>query len=232
MNFAIFTYSFPHTKTADGVFHLLANGFKPSLFVAAPPVELTFPQSKRRLSPKGLHPAPPEQLANLCGAELVVAPHASEECYSALRRHNVDVGIILGARILKQEAIDCCSIGVINLHPGYLPDVRGLDTIKWAILKDLPMGATAHLIDSKIDMGRLLCRGIIDIYDDDTLLDLQLRTWDLERSLLIRGLELLQHFPDPAVYEPLGRGNYYKAVPPELERTLDSSFARFKWMHR
>ena len=49
MNLAIFTYSFPHTKTADGVFHLLANGFKPSLFVAAPPVELTFAQSKRRL---------------------------------------------------------------------------------------------------------------------------------------------------------------------------------------
>ena len=42
----------------------------------------------------------------------------------------------LGARILKPSAFSPFRKGVMNMHPGILPDNRGLDTIKWAILNN------------------------------------------------------------------------------------------------
>jgi phosphoribosylglycinamide formyltransferase-1 len=39
-----------------------------------------------------------------------------------------------GVGIIPQSV--CCSFPVINSHPGYLPYIRGLDALKWAIYKE------------------------------------------------------------------------------------------------
>lgn len=36
---------------------------------------------------------------------------------------------------------------IINAHPGYIPVVRGLDSLKWAIVEGLPIGVTTHLLE-------------------------------------------------------------------------------------
>jgi phosphoribosylglycinamide formyltransferase-1 len=162
----------------------------------------------------------PRYLAGLCGAEYVVCPHNTPECCDVLRRHEIDLGVIFGARILKAPTIQACRIGILNLHPGWLPDVRGLDTIKWPLLRGLPLGATAHLIDESIDRGLLVCRQQFDRLPGDTLFDLQARVWDLERTLMIDALAALARNPDTSHLEPLGAGEYFKQMPAEVERTL------------
>lgn len=231
MKLAVFTYDFPHAKTAAGIMTLLAQGFYPQLVIGAPPVKLNFYQSQIRISPRDMMPDPPEKLARACGAEYRVLPHNSAECAELLKRRGIDIGIILGARILKQPTIEACKVGIINLHPGWLPEVRGLDTVKWAAIKELPMGATAHLIDHRIDMGRLLARCIVPVYKDDTLMDVSMRTQDRERVLLSLALKKLHRNPNPLAYEPLPEGDYHKAVPPEDEMWLGTAWSDYKRKH-
>ena len=49
-------------------------------------------------------------------------------------------------RILKSNLLKAPSIGVINCHPGILPDFRGCTCVEWAIYLDQPIGNTVHLI--------------------------------------------------------------------------------------
>jgi methionyl-tRNA formyltransferase len=74
------------------------------------------------------------------------------------KKKKFDLGIILGARILDEDIIKTFKIGILNLHPGLLPDNRGLDTYQWAIINMIPQGVTSNLIDSKIDGGKILIK--------------------------------------------------------------------------
>ena len=50
------------------------------------------------------------------------------------------------------------SKGIINFHPGLIPEARGLDTPQWCIYDGIPLGVTSHFIDSKVDAGRIIER--------------------------------------------------------------------------
>lgn len=60
------------------------------------------------------------------------------------------------------------SYTIINSHPGYIPNCRGLDAFKWAIAENQPIGVTTHLLGKDIDAGKIIERRIIDIYQTDT----------------------------------------------------------------
>ena len=55
------------------------------------------------------------------------------------------------------------------MHPGILPQNRGLDSVKWAIAKGIPQGVTCHIIDKNIDRGLKIIQEEIIIYNDDSL---------------------------------------------------------------
>ncbi len=59
--------------------------------------------------------------------------------------------------------------GVINYHPGPLPETSGLDSIYWMIKKNVRPLASAHFINSKVDAGELIEECWIAVNSDDTL---------------------------------------------------------------
>ena len=81
--------------------------------------------------------------------------------------------------------------GILNLHPGLLPDVRGLDSVLWSIEKDYPLGVTAHLINEEIDSGFILKTEKVNISIDDNLLSLYEKIYQLQLYLLPRILNLV-----------------------------------------
>ena len=62
-------------------------------------------------------------------------------------------------QILKAPVIDIPQLGVLNIHPGYLPDYRGAMCYFWSLLHKKPYaGVSVHWIDEGIDTGALLAR--------------------------------------------------------------------------
>ena len=227
MKIGVFAYNFPHWKTQEGIHNLMLSGNKPDIIFAADPVKLDFYKSKIRITPKDLYLTHPKKIAEQYGIDYKVVIHNSQETNQLVKKYNLDLGIILGARILKPISFENFRIGVINMHPGLLPDNRGLDNIKWAILNDIPQGVTTHLIDSKIDRGTFIQREKIKIYKDDSLLDIHLRIQNLEQKMMVNAIDFLKYENNnPDIL--LGEGTYYKSVPAETEKSLRTKFREYK----
>ena len=208
----IFGYNFPHWKTQQTIQNLVISGRRPDIIFAADKVKLSHYQSKIRIAPRDFHLWHPRKIAEHFGIPYHVVIHNSEETASMVKEYDLDIGVISGARILKEQiAFENFHIGVINMHPGILPENRGLDTIKWAIINDLPQGASVHIIDRNIDRGRLICKSQIEIYDDDTLVDLQIRVQNKEQELLLKSLEIIEN--DGEQFPQIRRGEIQLLCP-------------------
>jgi len=223
----VFGYNFKHWKTQAGIQNLCIAGYKPEVVIAADPVELKFYKSKIRITPKDLFLWHPKELSKFYNIDYKVEIHNSQKTFDIIKEKNLDIGIILGARILKPIAFSAFNIGVINMHPGILPENRGLDNLKWGIIKNFKQGVTTHIIDKKIDMGHKILQEPIKIYNDDTLLDIHLRIQNLEQKLMIESIEYIEKNGTKDL-KVLEKGNYFKSVPPDLEKDLINNFKNYK----
>ena len=60
-------------------------------------------------------------------------------------------------------------LGIINYHPGRIPETSGLDSLYRTIEKLVPPCVTAHLIDKKVDAGFFISEAAVEVLKEDTL---------------------------------------------------------------
>jgi hypothetical protein len=219
----VFAYDFPHKKGQDIILRLTALGCTPRAVLAAPRVELGVPKSAMRVKPRHADLVDPEELCRGLGIDYQVVEHASETCLLMLDQLDTEIGVVAGARILPPAVIERFRRGIINLHPGLLPQVRGLDALQWAIMRDQPLGVTAHLIDKRVDAGWILERREIAEYADDTLVDLSLRLYETQLAMLKPALERALHF-ERHMLDHVAGGRYNRSFPVELAAELLDQF--------
>ncbi len=229
----VFAYDFPHKKTQDVLLTLFGLGYPVGWVIAAPWKKLNIPSSALRVKVKHEVLFHPRQLAERLKAEYIATSHNSDELQELLARIEPELGVIAGARILKKPVIQAFSIGIINLHPGLIPEVRGLDAMQWAIYQDLPLGVTAHLIDHRVDAGRILVKKRIPVYEDDTLFDVSERLYEHQLLVLGDGIERARK----GLWEELTPSSSQKAnskMPAELERQIPVLFEEYRkrWVRK
>jgi len=221
MRIGVFGYNFEHRKTQEGLLTLFLEGFKPYCLLLANFVKLNVPKSEIRIVPKGLRYYDPKVIAERLQVPYFIVEHNSKDCEEIILHHNLDLGIILGARILNKNIINAFNIGILNIHTGLLPENRGLDAMKWAIINDSLQGASVHLINDKVDSGLLVCQELVDVYKDDLLLDIQLRIENKGLQLMIKALRDLRS-------KILKKGDYHSAMSPDVEKDLLKRFELYK----
>ena len=216
MRLAVFSYNFPHKKTQDFLFRLFLEKVEVGIVLAADPVELGIPSPSVRMKVRGggglVHP---RLVAERFGWRFEVVEHNAGRTRDLLREERVDAGVISGARILKPEVIESVPRGIINFHPGLLPEGRGLDAMQWAIYEDRPIGVTAHLIDGRVDAGLVLLKRELPILEDDTVFDLSQRLMDVQTDMLPEAIAVLAR--GAAGLESVGSSPLHRKMPPELE---------------
>lgn len=158
---ALFAYAFPHRKTADFLFELACAGLRgDDVCVIAAPWRKLPDRSDGVELPHSIRNAPPhapKTISALCGFPYHEIAHDDLDGLKALQaRYGFRRAIISGARILKGPVIDLFEDGIVNFHPGLLPDAGGLDAFLKAVLRKCPPAVTAHLIDRRIDAGTRL----------------------------------------------------------------------------
>ena len=219
----VFAYDFPHKKGQDIILRLTALGCKPRVVLAAPRVALGIPSAAMRVKPRHADLVDPEELCRGLGIDYQVVDHASETCLLMLDQLDTEIGVVAGARILPSAVIERFRRGIINLHPGLLPQVRGLDALQWAIMRGQPLGVTAHLIDKRVDAGWILERREIAEYPDDTLVDLSLRLYETQLAMLKPALERALHDERHTLEHVVG-GEYNRSFPVELAMEMLARF--------
>ena len=217
----VFAYAFPHKKTFEGLVRLVSAGLRPDLVWAAPRVQLAVPDPKFRLSAGGDDYPPAVDLCRAFDLPLHIGPHRLEDAPRPIQMMRPEVGVILGARVLRGAIVHWCRTGTLNMHPGVLPENRGLDNLKWAVLVDLPQGVTSHLIDESVDRGYSLDLRLADLDPDLSFRDIHQRLFYIEMDSLVPMVErlLLQDVPYRA--QRVGAGVYRSSMTREDEvRTL------------
>jgi methionyl-tRNA formyltransferase len=166
----------------------------------------------------------PRDVTERIGASYHVLSHDSSRAVEVVRSFGLDLGIITGARILKKPLIEAFGVGVINFHPGLIPEARGLDALLWSIHRDVPLGVTAHLIDERVDAGTVLLRRQIPVYQDDTFQDLSERLYETQLEVLT-----------PAIKEALRGGGvpvdpdtpYNRKMPTSMEQAVGAKVGEY-----
>ena len=227
MKICVFAYNFKHKKTQDGLLKLFLSEIKINRVIAMNKIKIYQPSKKIEIIPKDISYYEPKLICKILKIPYNVMNHNSNKCINYLKKNKFDIGIILGARILREEVIKCFKIGIINLHPGLLPENRGLDTHQWAILNMLPQGATSHLINKKMDHGKIILKEKINIYKKDTLQDFYLRIQSLELDLLIKSIKILKKNKNYGKL-PLKQGKYHSYILPNQEKKIFKLFSKYK----
>jgi methionyl-tRNA formyltransferase len=188
MRCVIFAYDFPHWKSWLGIQEIAISGFSDLLVLAAPRVSLASPPTNIITRTRKVPSAHPSDVCNALGIDYVAMPHTGTECEELLASYKADAGIILGARILPERTLSAAACAIINVHPGILPENRGLDTVPWAVEKGWPQGVAAHVITTgRVDAGPLLGMYVIGQLDaDECLVEVSARLDSLQLGLLLQ----------------------------------------------
>lgn len=92
-----------------------------------------------------------------------------QQCEQLLTELEPEIIALGCSRILRGNIIDIPKIGILNAHPGLLPEYRGMDTIQWAIYNGDDIGVSVHFIDRGVDTGPIIGRRVIDVEHNDTM---------------------------------------------------------------
>ncbi len=109
--------------------------------------------------------------------------------------------ILAQSGIIKSKILDDENISVINCHPGKLPYLRGVDVVKWALYKRMPIEVTLHYVDRGIDTGRIIKAERIKIYKSDNIQSIEKRAIEKSIDILVEaviyGTSILEESEDP-----------------------------------
>lgn len=116
-------------------------------------------------------------LGNILTGSQIKDPRSIEK----IKKMNLDYLICIHFPfIIPVEILNSVNIGVLNLHPAYLPYNRGWHTPTWAIIDDTPYGATLHFMDPSLDTGDIIHQKQLEICPTDTADSLYHKVLQLE----------------------------------------------------
>ncbi len=99
------------------------------------------------------------EVAKFYGFSLAICrDQNAPDSIARLREWSPDLIIFTGGNILRKKLLKVPRLGVLNVHLGLLPEVRGMSTPEWSLLNRIPVGVTIHYVDAGIDTGPILQR--------------------------------------------------------------------------
>ena len=97
-------------------------------------------------------------------------------------------------QILKQNVLDYCKNGVINVHASLLPKYRGSSPIQWSIINgERETGITIMQTDIGMDTGDVLLQEHVKIGDGETAGELFVRLSILGADALVKVLDQINN---------------------------------------
>ena len=144
---------------------LISEGFIPSIIISENSKVADEEREKflTRIEGNSIAPEIEVQLRELLTKNIQVENievkiHNSVEVMPHLIGLDLDLIVFGGTRIIRGEILDYPKHGVINSHPGLLPECRGSASPAWSVYHDIPIGSSTHFCDNGVDTGHLLLR--------------------------------------------------------------------------
>ncbi len=108
-----------------------------------------------------------------------------------LEKNKIDLVCLAGfMKILSKKFIKKFNKPILNIHPSLLPKHKGLNTHKKVLKnKDSFTGATVHLVNSRLDSGKIILQRKVKVSKKDTELSLANKVLKIEHKLYPAALD-------------------------------------------
>lgn len=216
----VLTYDIRHRKTYDILCLLKAMGYRSVTVYAIP---LQYQKSFQPLlqhRPEMVWPIDTDLLCKNFSYTYITINN-----YMDINEEDGKIILVGGATLLPPEFIQ--KYQVINSHPGYIPNCRGLDAYKWAIYEKQPIGVTSHLVGNEVDAGEIILREKVSVYENDTFYSLAQRVYENEIRIIVESISCLIRERNR---EYISGDGYviHRRMPKDIESKLLEYFERYK----
>tara|TARA_Y100001935_G_scaffold235888_1_gene220147 strand:+ start:783 stop:1361 length:579 start_codon:yes stop_codon:yes gene_type:complete len=102
-----------------------------------------------------------------------------------LKKYNIDLICLAGfMRILSKKFIKNFSKPILNIHPSLLPKYKGLNT-HYKVIKNREKfsGATVHIVNEKLDAGKIIIQEKVRILKSDIVKTLEKKVLKIEHKI-------------------------------------------------
>ena len=215
---------------------ILSEGFVPEVIIEEDSAIGDDEREKflKRIEGNTIAPSIVEQAADN-GIPLVTVPiHKSPEVMPHLKSMELDLIVFGGTRIIRGEILDYPKDGVINSHPGLLPECRGSASPAWSVYYDIPIGSSTHFCDNGVDTGELLLRRELSVKRGMTYEDLCYETVVLAGVLMKEALMAWEAGRWDEMRRPQGESEHptFRNAPDEVlkevhQKLRDQTYAHY-----
>ena len=113
-----------------------------------------------------------------------------DRLFKLLMKNNVDLICLAGfMKILSGRFIKKFNKPILNIHPSLLPKYKGLNTHNKAIQnKDKYSGATVHIVNEKLDSGKIILQKRVKILKSDSGKSLEKKILKIEHKIYSKAI--------------------------------------------
>ena len=220
---------------------IVSEGFVPAIVITedSPIGDEEREKFLKRIEGNPVAPTIVSQLAELAESgvdvpHVEVSIHNSEQVMPHIADMPLDLVVFGGTRIIRGEILDHPKDGVINSHPGLLPDCRGSASPAWSVYHDIPIGSSTHFCDNGIDTGELLLRREVHVKRGMTYEDLCYETLVLAGVLMKEALMAYDAGKWDEMRRPQGESEHptFRNAPEEVlevvaQKLRDQTYAHY-----
>ena len=138
-------------------------------------------------------------------------------------------------RRISAEIISSMRNGIINIHPGLLPEHRGCTPVEWAIYNDDKVGNTAHFMDEGYDTGPIIISEWYEFPSDVDYQSIRTRVYRDGSILAGKVLASIQNSElkvSDATLQDNERGKYWKVIPDDKMKVVLNKLQSGEWKYQ
>tara|TARA_Y100000588_G_C14219186_1_gene910253 strand:+ start:933 stop:1670 length:738 start_codon:yes stop_codon:yes gene_type:complete len=229
-----------HPYGREMLSQILSEGFIPTIIISEDSEIGDEEREKflKRIEGNEIAPTIEEQLIELESQGIFVQHvevpiHNSEYVMPYIEKFNLDLVVFGGTRIIRGEILDYPKDGVVNSHPGLLPDCRGSASPAWSVYHDIPIGSSTHFCDNGIDTGELLLRREVPVTRGMTYEDLCYETLVLAGVLMKEALVAYEEGKWVEMRHPQGESEHptFRNAPEEVLEVVREKLSQETYAH-
>ena len=116
---------------------------------------------------------------------------AEKKIVTSLKKNNINLICLAGfMKILSKKIVNIYKNRILNIHPSLLPKYKGLNTHKRVLeRKEKFTGCTVHLVNSKLDSGKIILQKKIRVSKKDNEKSLSKKVLKIENSIYPKAIE-------------------------------------------
>ena len=135
------------------------------------------------------------------------------------------VTVLAGCGLVDRAFLAASRGGCVNGHPALLPGLRGFDVVEWALVENIPLGVTAHLVRPTVNAGDILLRREVTPVAQESLADYKTRLMLAQADTLAEAaIQVIQNRASPEPHD-LEASRLCFAAPDRVFREAHRAFA-------